>query len=619
MKTVGVWFRKCLRLHDNAALVDACKSGDHVVCFFVLDPWFDHSKVGVNRFRFLLESLHDLDSQLKKSHNSRLLVIRGKPSEVIGRMVGGSSSPSTNPNTKAINFKIDKLCFEFDSEPYAVKRDEEIEKLCLKAKVDCAKFSGHTLLDLAAVKGKLKKPPIDMKAIEGFVKEQLGTTGCAGGKVKINVPKPLPVPAKIPPLPKSVSSAAFAVPALADLGLYPAAEVAKTKAKKATLPSSAELFPGGEQEALKRLQRRVVNETKFVCDFEKPKTASTNLPSSEKHGNFYSEPSTTGLSPYIKFGCVSIRTVWHAVQTCYDKAPNGKHAVPPMSLHGQLLFREMFYVLSFVTPNWDQPENNAMCKPIAWAKKDEKLLKAWETGHTGYPFIDALMRQLNETGWMHHLGRHAVSCFLTRGDLYQHWVHGRDVFDKLLLDADWALNNGNWMWLAGVAPFSMPFFRVYAPTPDKTAAVNAEQSGEFVKRFVPELKEFPAKYIYKPWTAPIEVQKKANCVIGKDYPAPVVDHGKARDLNLNNFKKSLDEIKAGKKVLSDPVGDVRVGKGGGKGKGQSSTGSPAVTSAAVGKGGSNKRNSSPGGGKGGAQPKITDFFAGGPPMKKRKS
>lgn len=185
-----------------------------------------------------------------------------------------------------------------------------------------------------------------------------------------------------------------------------------------------------------------------------------------------------------------------------------------------------------------------MCKNIPWGN-DPNLLKAWEEGRTGYPFIDALMRQLKQTGWMHHLGRHAVACFLTRGDLWQSWTAGRDVFDRLLLDADWAVNNGNWLWLAGVAPFSAPYFRVYDPCPGPKSSLNAEQTGEFVRHFVPELKAMPARYIYKPWTAPISEQQKAGCIIGQDYPAPVVDHQRSRDENLARFKAALDSLNAG--------------------------------------------------------------------------
>lgn len=162
------------------------------------------------------------------------------------------------------------------------------------------------------------------------------------------------------------------------------------------------------------------------------------------------------------------------------------------------------------------------------------------------------MRQLNETGFMHHLGRHAVSCFLTRGDLWQSWTLGRDVFDKLLLDADWSLNNGNWLWLSGTAPFSAPYFRVYSPIPDKKSSLNADvTSGNFVRRFVPELKHMPLQYLYEPWKAPASVQKQAKCVVGKDYPKPIVDHKTARDANLKSFKSSLSKL-SGRASSSSP-------------------------------------------------------------------
>merc|ERR1712176_985937 len=207
-----------------------------------------------------------------------------------------------------------------------------------------------------------------------------------------------------------------------------------------------------------------------------------------------------------------------------------------------------------------------MCKDIMWSggtngsngstlvtEEAQSKLKAWQEGKTGYPLIDAFMRQLVATGWMHRLGRHAVACFLTRGDLYLNWTHGRDFFDKHLLDGDWALNNANWMWLAGVAPFSTPWFRVYSPTPPvtgKQSALNCEQTGEFVRFWVPELNKgkqgFPAKFIYEPWNAPRNLQEAANCIIGKDYPRPVVDHKSQSKLNLESFKRSLDAVAASK-------------------------------------------------------------------------
>ena len=159
---------------------------------------------------------------------------------------------------------------------------------------------------------------------------------------------------------------------------------------------------------------------------------------------------------------------------------------------------------------------------------------------TGFPYIDAMMRQLDATGWMHHLGRHAVSCFLTRGQLWQNWKHGRDVFDRKLVDSDWALNNGNWLWLAGVAPFSMPYYRVYNPCPDSKSSLNVEtKEASFIRYWVPELASFPSKYIFEPNLAPKWVQTESGCIIGADYPLPIVDRKESRIRNLTLFKESL--------------------------------------------------------------------------------
>ena len=175
-------------------------------------------------------------------------------------------------------------------------------------------------------------------------------------------------------------------------------------------------FKGGESEALIRLEKKVKSEEKYIRNFRKPRTISTNTPDNP------SEPETTGLSPYLSFGCLSPRLLWKETEKCYR---NGEHTQPPESMHGQLLFREMFYILSKSVENWDSDTNNSMCKKIKWGDYDPNKMELWENGQTGFPYIDAMMRQLDATGWMHHLGRHAVSCFLTRGQLWQHWEIGR--------------------------------------------------------------------------------------------------------------------------------------------------------------------------------------------------
>lgn len=179
-----------------------------------------------------------------------------------------------------------------------------------------------------------------------------------------------------------------------------------------------------------------------------------------------------------------------------------------MSLRGQLLWREFFYTCAAHTPNFERMQGNAICKQIPWEDNPE-LIKAWEEGRTGFPWcvlhicmtprcmhdrIDAIMRQLNEQGWVHHLARHSVACFLTRGDLWCSWEAGVKVFDRLLIDADWSINNANWMWLSASAFFTQ-YFRVYSPV---AFGKQYDPQGVYIKRFVPELKVTGTFLVHKP-------------------------------------------------------------------------------------------------------------------------
>ena len=193
---------------------------------------------------------------------------------------------------------------------------------------------------------------------------------------------------------------------------------------------------------------------------------------------------------------------------------------------------EFYYFCGAFTPNFEKIEGNPICRQIKWDKNPE-YLKAWREGRTGYPFIDAIMTQLRQEGWIHHLARHAVACFLTRGDLYQSWEDGARVFDYYLLDADWSLNNGNWMWLSASAFFHQ-YFRVYSPI---AFGKKSDPEGKYIRKYVPKLKDFPAKFIFEPWTAPIDIQRQANCVIGKDYPKPIVEHAVVSKRNMARMKE----------------------------------------------------------------------------------
>ncbi|GJP30067.1 hypothetical protein CLOM_g22285 [Closterium sp. NIES-68] len=475
---------------------------------FVLDPWFlapdpsapspGSTRVGINRIRFLLDCLKDLNSQLK-ARGSRLILVKGDPTVVIPKLV------------KQCGAK--RLCFEFDTEPYALARDGKIKAVMQEAGVEVVTPVSHTVFDPAEViRMNGGKPPLTYQA---FCK-------------RVGQPSPPvgPAPDKLPPLPPDLvgwgtlpggrikaetEEAAgdarncdhievFEVPALSDLG-YSDAE--------ASPEEDVTPFRGGETEALCRLDD-CLSRTKWVKEFEKPKGDPSAL----------TPPATTVLSPYLKFGCLSSRLMYARIQEVLARVPG--HTKPPVSLLGQLLWREFFYTASFGTPNFDRMQGSAICRQIPW-KEDSELLAAWRDARTGFPWIDAIMVQLQQWGWMHHLARHCVACFLTRGDLLVHWELGRDVFDRLLIDSDWAINNGNWLWLSASAFFSQ-YHRIYSPI---TFGKKYDPSGKFVRHFLPVLKDMPAQYIYEPWTAPLAVQRRAKCILGKDYPLPIVDHAEA--------------------------------------------------------------------------------------------
>lgn len=517
MSTAIVWFRKCLRLHDNAPLTWACESSDvdQILPVFIMENELGGGEAGgfgFNRARFLVQALRDLDNSLQRELGLKLRILRGGFLESMEAVAG------------SLNEDASFLAYEYCSEP---------ESLSVSAKISSPDSSGlmaiesrifpavHTLLDVEkTVSSKGYSNPKSMKDMKRIFHVQFGVDEF--GFYDVGEPLPPPTTTK----PNSEMATLESEVSVSDLEDYLVEHYHSRNIRD-------HHFRGGESEALERLSKKVIGREDYVNEFRKPRTISTNMEEDPR------EPSTTGLSPYLSTGCLSVRTVWSECKKSYFM---GEHTQPPESLHGQMMFREMFYLLSRSVVNWDESTGNENCKEIDWDEFESELVSRWESGMTGYPYIDAMMRQLDETGWMHHLGRHAVSCFLTRGQLWQSWTVGRDVFERKLLDSDWAVNNGNWLWLAGVAPFSMPYYRVYNPCPDSKSSLNVETSlANFVRHWIPELKDFPSKYIFEPHLAPYSVQTSAGCIIGEDYPLPVVDRKESRAKNLERFKMSLQK------------------------------------------------------------------------------
>ncbi|CAH8337536.1 unnamed protein product [Eruca vesicaria subsp. sativa] len=513
-----VWFRKSLRVHDNPALEHASKGSGSMYPVFVIDPHYmepdqsafspGSSRAGVNRIRFLLESLNDLDSSLKKL-GSRLLVLKGEPGDVILRCLQ--------------EWKVKRLCFEYDTDPYYQALDFRVKEYASSIGVEVFSPVSHTLFNpTEIIKKNGGKAPL---SYQSFLKIA-GEPSCVNSELVMSY-------SSLPPVGDVGSLGVSEVPTLEELGYRDDEQDELTP------------FRGGESEALKRL-RKSISDKAWVANFEKPK----GDPSA------FLKPATTVLSPYLKkFGCLSSRYFYQCLQRVYKDVK--KHSSPPVSLLGQLLWREFFYTTAFGTRNFDKMKGNPICKQIPW-KEDHDMLAAWRDGKTGYPWIDAIMIQLLKWGWMHHLARHCVACFLTRGDLFIHWEQGRDVFERLLIDSDWAINNGNWMWLSCSSFFyqalrcffggGIQYNRIYSPI---SFGKKYDPDGKYIKHFLPVLKDMPKQYIYEPWTAPLSVQTKAKCIVGKDYPKPMVMHDEAS----KECKRKMGEAYALNKKMNGNIGD----------------------------------------------------------------
>eukprot|EP00898_Chlorokybus_atmophyticus_P004758 jgi/Chlat1/5283/Chrsp35S05193 len=474
---VVFWFRRGLRLHDNPALLAAAQDGGPLYPVFVLDPsrCKPGARCGPTRLRFLFQSLQDLDKSLR-AHGTRLVVLRGNPREVLVVIAACTSAILKANEFVAFQYQVFPRVFD-EWKDIAEKKGVQVV-----AKDSCLLYNPDDTIAAAGGKAPASYGP--------FVK-MLARMGPP--------PEPLAAPGKLP--------------AMGPLGAF--------ALEQTEPPSSVTEFgheelgpcrvPGGEVEGLLRLDE-YMSKKEWVAKFEKPKTD----PSA------FEPPGTTVLSPYLMFGCVSARLFYIKL-----RAIGPRTTQPPVSLLGQLYWREFFYTVGYNTKHFDAMEGNALCKQVPW-NYDKSLSNLWAEGRTGYPWIDAIMIQLKTEGWMHHLARHAVACFLTRGDLLISWELGRDVFEHYLLDADWSINNGNWLWLSASAFFHQ-FQRVYSPI---SFGRKYDKGGKFIRKYIPALCDMPSAYIYEPWTAPLEVQKKANCIIGKDYPAPVVDHKAAMKHNM---------------------------------------------------------------------------------------
>ena len=229
------------------------------------------------------------------------------------------------------------------------------------------------------------------------------------------------------------------------------------------------------------------------------------------------------LSPHLHWGEISTNQVWHAA-ACIGKNADVEH------FHRELCWREFSNYLLYPFPDIPHTNFNRKFDRFPWNNNDY-LLKMWQRGRTGIPIVDARMRELWETGYMHNRVRMIVASFLTK-NLLLHWQHGRAWFDDCLVDANLANNCASWQWVAGCGADAAPYFRIFNPV---TQGRKLDPGGDYTRRHVPELQSLPDEFLFSPWEAPAEVLENAGVVLGKTYPHPIVDIKESRQRALEAY------------------------------------------------------------------------------------
>jgi deoxyribodipyrimidine photo-lyase len=250
------------------------------------------------------------------------------------------------------------------------------------------------------------------------------------------------------------------------------------------------------------------------------------------------DPGTSRLSPYLHFGELSPRVLWRTIQqNAAQGCARGLFSGAEVYLR-ELLWREFSAHLLMAFPKTASEPLDARFKRMD-ARRDAKALRRWQQGQTGFPIVDAGMRQLWKTGWMHNRVRMITASFLVK-DLLVSWCEGHAWFWDTLVDADLANNTLNWQWVAGCGADAAPFFRIFNPV---LQGEKFDAAGEYIRQWVPELAPLPARWIHAPWRAPKETLAEAGIRLGETYPKPMVDHDEARDRALNAFRRLRDVVR----------------------------------------------------------------------------
>ncbi|WOF72646.1 deoxyribodipyrimidine photo-lyase [Parvibaculaceae bacterium PLY_AMNH_Bact1] len=472
MSATLVLFHNNLRIGDNPALTAAAEIGP-VVPLFVLDETFGRALGSASRW-WLHRSLEALANSLQEL-GAPLILRKGDLIDAVQELVQETGAT--------------RVFLQHGYDPSVQKGEAGLHGWGLKSDVEIKRFAGQVLFPPETIRTQQDKPYTVFSPFWRTCLKQVDF----GPLVRCD---------RLTPVPKQPCSLD-----LGKLDLLPSG-VDWT-------PSLAEAFTPGEAQALGTLDAYLNGGLKSYKEMR------------DHPGH---TPGTSKLSAHLRFGEISPRTIWHRTQDAMARDPD-------LARDGEWFLRELgwrdfSYHLLHHFPSLPKTPLRSAFEGFPWSRGPSAELASWKKGLTGFPIVDAGMRQLWQTGWMHNRVRMIVASFLVK-ELLIDWREGEAWFWDTLVDADPASNTASWQWAAGCGADAAPYFRIFNPV---LQGEKFDADGAYVTRFAPELKNLPKKYLHKPWEAPAAVLEEADLKLGNDYPHPIVDRKQARARALAAFQ-----------------------------------------------------------------------------------
>ena len=467
-----MWFRRDLRMTDNRPLFQALRQCETVFCLFIFDTHILSTlPPDDRRMAFIDACLDDLQRQLQQV-GSGLIVCHGTPQQIIPAI--------------ARQLNVEAVFAGSDYEPQAKERDQQVGTMLQSENRALFLFKDQVIFETDEILNGQGRPYKVFTAYKNAWLKTLHSEHYAAVPVESLV-------GALAPAPQALAQR----PCLEEIGFKP--------------PAQPVPMPAGSSGAQDALQ-----------DF---------LPRMKAYDAKRDYPALRGpsyLSVHLRFGTVSIRTLVKAAFSAMSAGDQG--AATWLS---ELIWRDFYFMILHHYPLVVEHAFNAKYEAIEWetGPQAERHFLAWCLGETGYPIVDAGMRQLNQTGYMHNRLRMIVASFLTK-DLGIDWKRGERYFALKLNDFDLAANNGGWQWAASTGCDAQPYFRIFNPI---TQSQKFDPDGKFIRRYVPELTALSGKHIHAPWTAGDHILEAAQIELDRTYPRPIVDHNAARRIALARY------------------------------------------------------------------------------------